>query len=106
MPRQQVRSMSPSLGPESLPPGYTSSPSLMSPFPLYPQQQWQVPLLTTPRSSWPASNMDMNEMQNHIAQLQDQLVVERRHRDAAAARTPDTMNNSLPTPQDFGKGSS
>src|ERR1700731_3882959 len=104
MPRQQARSSDPGTGPVFLPPTYSSPSPLMSPFPYYPQQQWQAPLLTTPGSSQPASVTDTNEieeMQNHIAQLQDQPVAERRHQDAAAVHTPDTTNNSSPAPQDF-----
>ena len=98
------------LSPESMfsPPGYESPVPLLSPFPIYPQQQYHAPSLTTFGHSTPASVADANEreeMQNQIAQLQDQLVVERRHRDATTVRTPDTPNTSLPASQDFPKGS-
>src|SRR3984893_16948316 len=108
MPRQQVQAMNPS--PESMfsPPGYESPVPLLSPFPMSPQQQYHAPSLTSFRHSTPTSVTDANEreeMQNRIAQLQDQLVVERRHRDAATVRTPDTPNTLLPASQDFPKGS-
>src|ERR1700731_4274028 len=82
MPRQQVRAMNPS--PDSMfsPPGYESPVPLLSPFPMYSQQQYHAPSLTSFGHSTPASAADTNEreeMQNRIAQLQDQLVVERRH---------------------------
>src|ERR1700731_1558828 len=108
MPRQQARSMNPSPEVMFSPPGYESPVPLLSPFPIYPQQQYHAPSLTTFGHSTPASVADANEreeLQNRIAQLQDQLVVERRHRDAAAIRTPDTPNTSLPASQDFPEGS-
>src|SRR6202045_3951871 len=90
------------------PPRYKSPVPLLSSFPMYHQQQYHAPSLTSFRHSTPAPVADANEreeMQNRIAQLQDQLVVERRHRDAAAVHPPDTMNTSLPASQDFPEGS-
>src|ERR1700730_10306122 len=90
------------------PPGYESPVPLLSPFLMHPQQQYHAPSLTTFGHSTPVSVTDANEreeLQNRIAQLQDQLVVERRHRDAAAVHPPDMPNTSLPTSQDFPEGS-
>src|SRR6202045_3250844 len=90
------------------PPGYKSPVPLLSPFPMYPQQQYHAPSLTSFGHSTPASVADANEqeeMQNRITQLQDQLVIERRHRDTAAVHTPDTPNTLLPASQDFPEGS-